>query len=103
MSRQYSEQAAQERRLIILQLVTESGQQELNLGIIYNVLDEQAVPTTLADLRADVQFLEEQRLIEVATLIRGVTVVKVTALGAETARGKRRHEGVMRADVMRRI
>ena len=103
MSRQYSERAAEERRLIILQTVDESGQQQLNLGIVYNVLDEAGVPTTLADLRADVQFLTEQRLIETEAIAKGVTLLKLTQLGAETSRGKRTHPGVLRADVIRRI
>lgn len=103
MSRQYTQKAAEERRLAILQAVDQSGQQQLGLGIVYNMLDEIGCPTTLADLRADVQFLEEQRLIETEVLIKGVTLLRLTQLGAETARGKRRHEGVERADVMRKV
>lgn len=96
MSRAYSQRVAEERRLVILSILADMPERRLNLATLYNELDALAVPCTLADLRADAEWLASQRLVERAEVHPGVTVLTLSADGAEVARGKRLHPGVMR-------
>lgn len=96
MSRAYSARVAEERRLVILTILQDMPERRLNLGTLYNELDALAVPCTLSDLRADAEWLASQRLVEQAEVLKGVTVLTLTADGDEVARGKRLHPGVMR-------
>lgn len=102
----YREKRNEERRLIILQMLDESGQQKLSFGIVYNTLDELAIPGELADVNQDVRFLGDEGLIDIERVDQGghtVQLLQLTRLGAETARGKRRHPGVLHTDVNRRL
>lgn len=92
----YTVRVAEERRLMMLLILADVPERRLNLGTLYNALDGLGVPTTLADLRADAEFLVSQRLVERDEPAKGVTVLSLTAEGLETARGKRIHPGVMR-------
>lgn len=94
--RAYSERVAEERRLTILTILKDMPERRLNLGILYAELDAMAVPCTLVDLRADAEWLASQRLLESAELVKGVTVLTLTADGLDVARGKRVYPGVMR-------
>lgn len=96
MSHAYSVRVAEERRLMMLLILADVPERKLNLGTLYNALDELAVPTTLADLKADAEWLFSQRLVTRDEPAKGVTVLTLTAEGLETARGKRVHPGVMR-------
>lgn len=96
MSRAYSERVAEERRLVILTILSDMPERRLNLGTLYNELDALAVPCTLADLRADSEWLASQRLVERDEPAKGVTVLMLTGDGLEVARGKRSYPGVMR-------
>lgn len=96
MSHAYSVRVAEERRLMMLLILVDVPERKLNLGTLYNALDELAVPTTLADLKADAEWLVSQRLVTRDEPAKGVTVLTLTAEGVETARGKRVHPGVMR-------
>lgn len=96
MSRAYSERVAEERRLVILTILADMPQRRLNLSTLYSELDALAVPCTIADLRADSEWLASQRLVERDEPAKGVTVLALTADGLEVSRGKRVHPGVMR-------
>lgn len=96
MSVAYAVRVAEERRLMMLLILADVPERKLNLGTLYNALDELAVPTTLADLHADTEFLASQRLVDREKPAKGVTVLTLTADGLEVARGKRIHPGVMR-------
>lgn len=94
--RAYSGRVAEERRLVMLTILADMPERRLNLGTLYNELDALAVPCTLADLRADSEWLASQRLVERDEPAKGVTVLTLTGDGLEVARGKRVHPGVMR-------
>lgn len=94
--RAYSERVAEERRLVMLSILADMPERRLNLGTLYNELDALAVPCTVADLRADAEWLASQRLVERSEILKGVTVLTLTAEGGEVAKGKRLHPGVMR-------
>jgi hypothetical protein len=96
VSRAYSERIAEERRLTMLTILKDMPEHRLNLAILYSELDALAVPCTLVDLRADAEWLASQRLIERTEIVKGVTVLTLTADGLDVARGKRLHPGVMR-------
>lgn len=96
MSRAYSDRIAEERRLVMLTILGDMPERRLNLGTMYNELDALAVPCTLADLRADTEWLASQRLIDRDEPAKGVTVLQLTADGLEVAKGKRLHPGVLR-------
>jgi hypothetical protein len=81
MSLSYTERVAQSRRLVILTILGDMPGRRANLSTIYNVLDELAEPATIADLRADSEWLTSQRLVERDEVL-------------EVASGKRRHPGV---------
>lgn len=96
MSLAYSERVAEERRLVMLTILADMPQRRLNLSTLYAELDALAVPCTIADLRADSEWLASQRLVERDEPAKGVTVLTLTADGLEVARGKRVLPGVMR-------
>lgn len=92
---------AQDRRLAILRTLDEAPSSQLNEGALHHVMSALGHGVSQDLLRADIVWLEEQRLAKRTTLDvpRGeLWLAKLTGFGADVANGRSHHPGVARPD-----
>jgi hypothetical protein len=96
-----SQMLAEDRRLVILRALTEVPGYELNEMVLRQALDQFGHHASRDLVRADIQFLDEHRLV-VQRVLQAASgelwMVKLTAAGEDVANG-RLHVGVARRRV----
>jgi hypothetical protein len=91
---QYKELIAQRRRLMMLVLTHKLGN-EANVDIMHMSIGP-IVPSTLDDLRAEMQWLSAEGLASITRYTDDIQAMTLTRRGAEIANGSNTHVGVAR-------
>lgn len=91
----YARQLEEDRRLTILLLLAQSAEYKANQFLLMDALDGFGHAVSLDRLRADLAWLAEQGLVEIAEL-GGVQVPQLTDRGLDVSRGRAQHPGVKR-------
>jgi len=97
----FAELLAKDRRLAILRFLEGSAGRELNTYVLREALDAIGHNVSRDQVEGDAAWLAEQGLAEVSQVgppEGRVTVVRVTARGADVAGGRALHPGVKRPE-----
>lgn len=98
MSRKtYVEFQREERRLSILQLLERAQAYRATVSVLYAQLDAMGDPATRIEVRADADWLAEQKLVALDEPAPGALLVTLTEQGHDVAQGKSIVEGIKRA------
>ncbi|MBF0415608.1 MAG: hypothetical protein HQL79_07550 [Magnetococcales bacterium] len=84
---------AEERRGLILQLLSKAPQYTANEAIIHGHLHQMGCPTSWESVKAEIVWLDEHGLIT-ADWPGGLAIAKITVRGLDCANGDTRHPGV---------
>lgn len=86
----------EDRRLVILRLLSEAQQYELNDAMIQELLDRFAHNVSRDRVRTDLAWLAEQGLVTTADVAEGVITATITKLGLDVGAGRHVVPGVKR-------
>lgn len=92
----YREHLASHLRLTILRVLAEAPGCKANSSILFNAADALGVPATRDQVRAEIAWLEEQRLVTSEEAMPGLVVATATERGLDVAAGRATHPGVQR-------
>ncbi len=91
----YRQLIRQHRRLLILQLLEESNDYKINETILNEMIEIRLSPTPQDVVRSDLQWLDEQGLVEI-DILGDLWVPKLAVRGLDAAKGIARVPGVSR-------
>lgn len=91
----FTQHLEEDRRLTILLLLAEAANYQANQFLIQSALDGFGHAVSMDRLRADLAWLAEQGLVEVAATA-GVEIAKLSSRGLDVAQGRTHHPGVKR-------
>lgn len=84
----------EQRRLVILRLLSEQAGYRSNSSILHTGLHHLGIPASRDDVVTDVAWLAEQALLRSEEAVAGVWVASLTARGLDVARGDATCPGV---------
>lgn len=90
----YKAYLREQRRLVILRLLSEQAGYRSNSSILYSGLQHLAVPASRDDVMTDIAWLAEQDLVRSEEAVAGVWVATLTARGLDVAQGTASCPGV---------
>lgn len=94
MSKTYAEHLTEDRRLVILKLLLQSGGAGNDSVLLAGVRGTGHVTTTRDDVRKDMEFLKDRDLISLEYVHETVRVAKIKERGVDVAEGRTVVEGV---------
>lgn len=92
----YRDHLASHLRLTILRILAEAPSCKANSSILTDAADALGVPATRDQVRAEIAWLEEQRLVTSEQSLPGLVVATVTERGLDVAAGRATVPGVQR-------
>lgn len=92
-----AEKLAEDRRSIILRVLSDQGDFALNDGVLQDALDRFAHHVSRDLIHDDLSWLQDHGLVSCETLKTGLWVASLTKRGEECAQGRIRVPGVKRA------
>lgn len=94
----FAERMREDRRLVLLRLLSEQNGYQLNSSNLHAGLDHLHVPATRSEVLADLRFLSENALVRLEPLadIEGLYGVTLTGSGHDVARGRESVTGISR-------
>ncbi len=93
----YADFLSEDRRLVILRILTEMPSYRANSSVLHTVLQEWGHEPTRDQVKGELRWLEEQRLVQLDDVADGaVLLAKLTERGADVAAGRARVDGVKR-------
>lgn len=93
----YADYLSEDRRLVILRILTEMPGYRANSSVLHTVLQEWGHEPSRDQVKGELRWLEEQRLVQLDDVADGdVLLAKLTERGADVAAGRARVDGVKR-------
>lgn len=96
MSKTFAERMREDRRLLMLRILSEQPGYCANTSNLYTALEYWGVPATRDDVLTDVSWLGEQGLVRHEELVDRVWLVRLRDRGYDVATGKATVPGVSR-------
>lgn len=94
----FAERLREDRRLLLLRLLTESNAYRSNSGVLHTTLYALGVAASRDDVRTDLAWLAEQGLVRLEDVAASVDVVSLTPRGHDVAQGHAHVPGVSRPE-----
>lgn len=91
----FAQLQTEDRRLVLLRLLAESGDYRANLYLLQTAAGSFGHTVSMDRLQADIDWLSEQTLVS-AESVAGVTIATLTQRGLDVAQGRAHCTGVKR-------
>jgi len=92
----FAERLREDRRLVLLRLLSEQNGYRANSSVLHAGLHHLGVAASRDDVLTDLHWLQDQSLICLEDAVPGVSVAKLTARGGDVAEGLAIVPGVSR-------